>query len=931
MNLHGFLRTTFISLGCMLASYGSIVFAENTSATSIQDVNDSVPFSLAISGGISLGSYEAGLNWALVKYLKTRRHEITTSEPNKLYPELMSSVGASAGSINALISAITWCIDDNKLEKARLSLSGKERQSYNDSIHQNLFRTLWLNVGIDEMLPAENDIYRAGDALLTRAAFDHAIKQITEILKAKIFRADCNIPLGITVTSVEPVRMSIAGVEVENQRFMIPIRLQTALDDKDSGRIEIVSQPVNKGDPSLGNVMYLRQTKKAGKQRYVIEPEHLVNAIMTSSAYPLAFGKVSLPHCAELDANDDTAMPYECPPGYHPRIGDFIDGGVFDNVPLGIAKALAEPQEWDLATRQRWQHTARPFSYIYLDPDNRRAVQRSALKHKSKQQKKEVIDPAFMASGIRSHFKFLGGAVTTGRNYELYNVLRGGDWTSHSYDYTCQLLDALKINDRKLGRCSTRLNPTVNTCQRLLKTKLDVQHKLDRKESETAAACLLQDVQKLQIIYYDHDGVNLSAKAITSIRQKLLHRLHTLAKQNGLQQLALSIEALKKDKLGDRRILLTRRFAPITGDMLGAFGAFIDQPFREYDYYAGIYDAVYGLADFLCKRRTSYQTCLASETKRIYIKLGVPAATDANNIFYLLAIHEHPDYQQQSSPWQWLSSAKYFPSLQQKGNLPIIFKALSKDFDPAQDTIYEEPEFTDFIHALFKSCYQVSNSSQFMKRIHRLQDKDSKTWYYPLTSRLSARILEIEQESGDKYAPLMQGAFGLGAFALHSYIKDEESKLLIRSAAPADTWMNWLPYEVGADFRNGGLIVSWLPGIDFTDNTSLDFKITPVHLNRYAGDSIWFSQMDVFFSYRRKGVISSFGVGPTYTYTWDEWDGAKQNNVGASIYLAILQDKMRFTLGERDINDDGFAGDSTFFYISVMDIPGFVYWLTKGK
>ena len=143
--------------------------------------------------------------------------------------------------------------------------------------------------------------------------------------------------------------------------------------------------------------------------------------------------------------------------------------------------------------------------------------------------------------------------------------------------------------------------------------------------------------------------------------------------------------------------------------------------------------------------------------------------------------------------------------------------------------------------------------------------------------------------------------------------------------------MNWLPYEIGADYRNGGLVVSWLPGIEFSENLSLDLKLTPAHLNRFGGDSIWFTQADLYMSYHRKGIFSSFGAGPTYTYTWKEWPGAKQNNVGASIYVGVLQDKLRFSIGQRDFSTEGFAGESTYLSISVLDIPGFVYWLTKGQ
>ena len=280
----------FYGLGFVI-SY-SVIAENNDQANKIKDVNKSVPFSIAISGGISLGSYEAGLNWALLNYLKKRRNEIIENEPERLPPELMSSVGASAGSINALISAINWCIDDKKLDKNRELKLSNGSVTYSDSIDHNLFKSLWLNVGIDEMLPADKDVYRPGDGVLTRSAFDSVIKQIIEILHSDIFRSNCKLPVGMTVTSVEPVKMSIAGVEVENQRFMIPVNFQSAVAEFQQGQIEIVSKLVNKDDPLLGNVMYLREPDLSLDQSKSIEPRHLIEAVLTSSAYPIAFGKI---------------------------------------------------------------------------------------------------------------------------------------------------------------------------------------------------------------------------------------------------------------------------------------------------------------------------------------------------------------------------------------------------------------------------------------------------------------------------------------------------------------------------------------------------------------------------------------------------------------------------------------------------------------
>ena len=875
-----------------------------------------IPFSLAISGGISLGSYEAGLNWALLRSLKNLRRYRIANEPGRIYPELMSAGGASAGSINALLSALSWCLDDDKLAAWQGSAAG-------DRIDDNLFRFLWLNVGIDEMLPRDQSKYGDGDALLTRSALAPAIAQIRRRLVADIYRDDCYLPIGITVTRVDPARMSIAGVEVQNQRFIIPIRLQS----RPGGGIEFVSHAVNRDDPALGNIMYLRETRRRG-ETYAIDHADVIDAILASSAYPLAFGEVELRYCADLEGNDGDAERHECPDGFEPRVDAFIDGGVFDNVPLGAARALAEPRENDLLTRQRWEQSARPYSYVYIDPDNRRAAGQRSTDTAAAGVADGPID--FFASGIRTHFKFLGGAVSTGRNYELYNVLRSGDWSRHSYDYICRLLDEMGINSGSERQCETELDPGADLCETLRAT-LDLREPVAAAQQLAAAACLLRDRQRLERIYYDYKGNRITADEITQRRADFLRRLQRLARQNGRAQLALSIENLKRDKLGDRRILLTQRFAPITGNMLSAFGAFIDRPFREFDYYAGVYDAVNGIADFRCGRRFDYRRCLARQSKAIFDTLEIGRVADARTVFFLLATLEHADYADPGSPWRWLADPAVFAGEPRAGNMAIVFAALTQANGPVKVSLYVEPGFTDFIQTLFERGYDVSESSRLMQRIYRLRNKRPRTWYYPLTSRISERMLDIERESDDQFAPLMRSSIGLGAFALHSYVEDEESKLLIRSAAPADTWVNWLPYEIGADLRNGGLIVSWLPGVELGERTTLDLKITPYQLNRYSGEDIWFSQLDLLLSYRREGVITSIGAGPTWTYTHEGQGDAEQEVFGASVYVAMFQDKLRFTLGKRARDSDDFAGESTFFAVTIMDIPGFVYWLSQGR
>src|SRR3954454_19761579 len=92
------------------------------------------PFSITISGGISLGAYEAGLNWVLTEWLKTRQ--------SGGRGPLVGVTGASAGAINALLTAVRWCEADRRA-----------------SLEENAFSSTWRDVGLDGLLPTRPQDY----------------------------------------------------------------------------------------------------------------------------------------------------------------------------------------------------------------------------------------------------------------------------------------------------------------------------------------------------------------------------------------------------------------------------------------------------------------------------------------------------------------------------------------------------------------------------------------------------------------------------------------------------------------------------------------------------------------------------------------------------------------------------------------------------
>ena len=58
-------------------------------SVTIHAKREKIDFSMVISGGVSLGAYEAGYNWAMIKMLsKIKKHD------NLAEPELRSVAGA---------------------------------------------------------------------------------------------------------------------------------------------------------------------------------------------------------------------------------------------------------------------------------------------------------------------------------------------------------------------------------------------------------------------------------------------------------------------------------------------------------------------------------------------------------------------------------------------------------------------------------------------------------------------------------------------------------------------------------------------------------------------------------------------------------------------------------------------------------------------
>lgn len=346
--------------------------------------------SLTIAGGVSLGAYEAGVNFAIVAGLRRMRarHEAV----------LEVATGASAGSINAVLTAVSYCKRDH------------------ETVRDNVFARSWLDVGWQRLFPGEKSCaeyakdagvsctgtpYSEEDGLFSRRGLALVEEQLAkDLANGAQFDPTCSIRVGATVTREDTVSVTIpGGLETPTQRFAV------LLDARPNGALGLEFRHVvgdAKGVAALvGERLDLGTLGGAtAAQGPRVPHDALLAMLEAASAFPVAFGMKQLTFCAEYaGAGEDGAT--HCKRWERKR---FFDGGLYDNIPLGIAAYLmqtsAEKGPSDAPT------------YLYIDPDRIR------------REPTHVAAPKGSSEGLPLLLQLVGKFVTVSRKYELQGVAR---------------------------------------------------------------------------------------------------------------------------------------------------------------------------------------------------------------------------------------------------------------------------------------------------------------------------------------------------------------------------------------------------------------------------------------------------------------------------------------------------------------------------
>ncbi|NNF97111.1 MAG: hypothetical protein HKM94_09315 [Halobacteria archaeon] len=903
--------------------------------------------SLAISGGASKGAYEAGLNWGALKIIRdfSGKDPVLGGEYRPF--EAASFAGASAGGINSLLSGMTWCM--LPMDEGGLA----------NTIDNNIFREVWLNLDINHLLPpsATSPYYQSDDALLSRMDLITASRSMRKKWNSPSFRAGCRVPLGVTVTRVEPEVLNLGNIKIQNQRFYFPFELVV----KPDKTVGFFFDP--KTYPSLVDPAMILFPNDSNLPPFAISDQQIETAMLTTSAFPVAFGRKRLQYCrfelatrkAESENQKEkpvkTDSPFQCLPGYEKAEAVFADGGLFDNLPIGLTRILAD-------FHRDAKDNPIPVTYIYLDPDR--------LRYKiSEYEQKTACDGPEPPAACRqldysllSESSLLVGALGTARRYELYRELTSDNWTHNLSELGYYLADLLVENKRKLN-CDKYLpyfDRPLNCDDAIRRTGRLLELSYDRTKAPIFPPYSVKRLRQAGIAKRCQDsraitGLSVGAQCsidIPDLREAYAEALLEVIRAARLNEedLEARIKRSQDSPHMDRIIRVTSLGAPITGNLLGSFGAFLDFKFREYDYYVGIYDVIVSASQLICMNHFSpddqgkaFNKCVNKVGKRIYTDLGLPGDPRGRYVVALLARQEFGN----SNRFEFT----YKPMPATDKNMHIIHEGLQKALKagvltPGEKTSAFFIEKVFFEHLKNEGFEPTPTKDKQMPILTLIMD-DPEQWSYELVSRVTDRLVYLEQQGEiiykerepdpEKRENTYPGLMGAGSYALRATTYKYPGFTFSPSTAPEEWWWrNVIPFEIGVDLAEGDLLFIWQPPWSLSRYNKLGIRGSL----GFAGGLFNTKEEEPRENYlalgldfnrqTRSGLFSSYGATASWYHTFNEPVIDDQDTAGGDVHVGLLENRLRLGLGTRDFDN---TGDTWFFLFSVTDIPGMTYWLSR--
>ena len=562
-----------------------------------------------------------------------------------------------------------------------------------------------------------------------------------------------------------------------------------------------------------------------------------------------------------------------------------------------------------------------------------------------------------MAFNLSSEMVVLGGAIGTARKFELFRELTGDNWRLNLAQLSSRMADFIDANKLDANcdaglpyfdgplRCSDRLRAAGRLLDfshgyRLAPIIAPLSAEALKKEG-IATAC------RPPSSGYAPNVVSECALDAPRLRKHLSTLLAGLPVKADR-----SVEILKKDIRRsalsidyDRRLYVPDRGGPITGTLLGDFGAFLDYKFREYDYFVGVYDAVVNITQIQCGRNYPFpnqsdqlHACRDRLSEELYQLIGVRDNPKGRYLFARMAERELGN--------QGGLRYAYDPMPAEDRDMRIIFEGLTKPGlatgigkESLGEVISTEREFFDHLKA---EGFEPTAPPEGGRSLLALIMDDPEFWAHELVNRATARLVTLEQQADAIYAaretdPELResantGLMGAGALLLRTATYKYPTFTFAPSTAPEPWfWRNLIPYELAFDFVDGDIQVFWQPTLSFKYfNAGLRFGLG------FTGGVFSTSGEEARENYGTVGldltrnvplaVFSGWGITPAIYHSWEDPKIVDQTTFGLDVHANLLNNRLRISVGARDVNE---VSDTLFVTIGVADLPGIIYWLSR--
>lgn len=347
---------------------------------------DPDPLGITVSGGVSLGTWEAGFMYLYLEALK-------------LKPESQVRIitGASAGSANALITAISSCRLPEPFPMSSLGWK------------------VWGPIGFKELFDRRRS---SAESLFIRDALDASFGRVHAVWKEGLPKT-CDVVIGVSVTRVKPREAKLQeGLNVPRVLETFVIRIQ----GRGPGKAPKLSNYVNPMSPMPQPLLPFVDDEEdpiAADRNF----SQLRALIFASGAFPVAFSPQPISYCLSKPVGSGEPIPPDALTCTTPEFVDlFVDGGVFDNNPLRLGWSVAEQSMYRTPEgKTLWADLTKPppdlphpaVRFLYLDPDL------TVFPHEA-----EAAISATEAGFVDKLFTLTGGLIESARARELLQLAR---------------------------------------------------------------------------------------------------------------------------------------------------------------------------------------------------------------------------------------------------------------------------------------------------------------------------------------------------------------------------------------------------------------------------------------------------------------------------------------------------------------------------